>query len=332
MSTTTTIAQGPCLDALKRHPDLARRDAKSMRRLAEVRDAFVRCEVIKEHPLALFCAGSLSRMEVGNKSDLDLFVTADEVDDNHVLRKRLFRITLFSEVMAINERLTFPPFSNDGEYLKICFMDDLKSRTGSRIDDSENLFTTRMLLILESQFIANEPVYRKHLSCILKLYYRDRSEANPFRPIFLLNDLLRYWRTMCLNYEEHRHDADQPFRKKNVNLKFSRMLTVFGTVLPLIANSTDSVSKLNSLCMKTPLERLAVGLDLLDDSDLTGRWHGILDIYEEFLSWKETNDVETFLTDQKNVVNERARTLSTFLYNALTHEKIPDEFRRCLIL
>ena len=226
----------------------------------------------------------------------------------------------------------FNRFSNDGEYLKICFMGDLKSRTGSRLDDSENLFTTRMLLILESQFIANEPVYRKHLSCILKLYYRDWSEANSFKPIFLLNDLLRYWRTMCLNYEERRHYANQPFRKKNVNLKFSRMLTVFGTVLPLIADSTDSVSKIEGLCTKTPLERLAVGLDLLDDSDLTGRWPGILDIYEEFLSWKETDDVEKLLTEQNNVVNERAKTLSTFLYNALTHAKIPDEFRRCLIL
>ena len=332
MSTTTTVARGPCLDALKDHPALVRRYAKSKTRLAEVRDAFVKCEVIKEHPLAIFCAGSLSRMEVGDKSDLDLFVTADEVDDNHVLRERLFRITVFSEFMAINERLNFPPFSNDGEYLKICFMGDLKSRAGSRLDDSENLFTTRMLLILESQFIANESVYRKHLNCILKLYYRDRSEASLFKPIFLLNDLLRYWRTMCLNYEERRHDVDQPFRKKNVNLKFSRMLTVFGTVLPLIADSTDSVSKLEGLCTKTPLERLAVGLDLLDDSDLTGRWHGILDIYEEFLSWKETDDVETFLTKKKNIVNEHARTLSTFLYNALTHDKVPDEFRRCLIL
>ena len=333
ISTTTTVAQGPCLDALKHHPELAKRYAKSKKRLAEVRDAFVKCKVIsdtiEEHPLAIFCAGSLARMEVGGTSDLDLFVTADKDD---YLGRRLFKIVLFSKLIVINERLEFPPFSNDGEYLKVYFMEDLQSGTGSRLDDSENLFTARMLLILESQFVANEPVYRKHLSRILKLYYRDQSETSPFKPIFLLNDLLRYWRTMCLNYEERRHDVDQPFRKKNVNLKFSRMLTVFGTVLPLIADSAGSVSKLEGLCTKTPLERLAVGLDLLNDPDLTGRWRGILDIYEKFLSWKETEDVEKFLTEQKNVVNEHARTLSAFLYDALTHEDVPYEFRRCLIL
>ena len=51
----------------------------------------------------------------------------------------------------INERLVFPPFSNDGEYLKVYFMEDLSSRTGSPRDDGDNLFTTRMLLMLESQ-------------------------------------------------------------------------------------------------------------------------------------------------------------------------------------
>ena len=250
-------------------------------------------------------------MEIGAKSDLDLFVTADGVIDSGSVGKRLFRVSLFSEMIRINERLRFPPFSNDGEYLKIAFMDDLKSRTGSRLDDSENLFTTRMLLILEGRFVANETVYRKHLRDILHLYYRDRDETTSFKPIFLLNDLLRYWRTMCLNYEERRHEPNQPFRKKNVNLKFSRMLTVFGTVLPLVARPADSVSTVEDLCEKTPLERLATGLDILGDEALIHRWHRILDIYEEFLSWKEKNDVETFLTEQKDVVSDRAKALST---------------------
>ena len=137
---------------------------------------------------------------------------------------------------------------------------------------------------------------------------------------------------MCLNYEERRHDADRPFRKKNVNLKFSRMLTVFATVFPLIAQPADSVPKLASLCTKTPLERLATGLDLLGDEDLTDRWPGILDAYEEFLSWKEKDDVEDFLTEQTTAVNARAKDLSAFLYDALTHSNVRGEFRRYLIL
>ena len=137
---------------------------------------------------------------------------------------------------------------------------------------------------------------------------------------------------MCLNYEERRHVRDSPFRKKNVNLRFSRMLTVFGTVLPLIAEPADSVPKLKSLCAQTPLERLATGLDLLGDENLVDRWRRILDVYEEFLSWKERDDVEDFLMQQKGTVNARAGELSAFLYDALTHDNIQGEFRRHLIL
>ena len=297
-----------------------------------MRRTFADCVNITDQPLAIFCAGSLARMEIGAKSDLDVFVTADAVDESHKLRKRLFQLRLFSEMIAANDRLNFQSFSNDGEYLKLCFLDDIKFRTGSRIDDSENLFTTRMLLILESQFVANEPVYRKHLHDVLTLYYRDQAETASFRPVFLLNDILRYWRTMCLNDEERRHGVNRPFRKKNVNLKFSRMLTIFGTVLPLVAKPIDSVSELQDMCTKTPLQRLATGLDILDDEDLMDRWHHILDIYEEFLSWKEKTDVEEFLARQKNVVNDKAKTLSTFMYDALTHRRVPDDFRRYLIL
>ena len=329
--TRAAVSENACIDTLQNHA-LAERYLKSRERLTTVRTTFADCVDITDQPLAIFCAGSLARMEIGAKSDLDVFVTADAVDESHELRKRLFQLRLFSRMITANDQLGFGSFSNDGEYLKLCFMNDLKSRTGSRVDDSENLFTTRMLLILESQFIANEPVYRQHLRDVLKLYYRDQAKTTSFRPVFLLNDILRYWRTICLNYEERRHDVDRPFRKKNVNLKFSRILTVFGTVLPLVARSIDSVSELEDMCTKTPLQRLATGLDILGDEDLTDRWQHILDIYEEFLSWKEKTDVEDFLTRQKNVVNERAKTLSTFLYDALTHRRVPDDFRRYLIL
>lgn len=321
---------GSCADVLQGHRGLATRRAYAEKRLAEVRAAFEeRKVIIHNRRVAVFCVGSLARLEASAGSDLDLFVTASE-GDRHL--GRLFEIELFSELMTINKKLKFPPFSNDGEYLQIHRLDKLKSRTGSRFDDSENLFMARMLLILESRPVANNGVYSEHVHEILEHYYRDRKGKGPFRPVFLLNDLLRYWRTVCLNYEQHRHDPEQPFRKKNVNLKFSRMLTVFGTVLPLVCRPVDTVAKIEALCEKTPLERLAAGLDLLNDSRLTDRWNGILDDYEEFLSWKDKSDVETFLTEHKTLVIKRASVLSAFLYDALTHEKIPCELRRALVL
>ena len=127
-----------CFDALHSHDALAERNRRSGARLDSVREALNESPMVRDNPLAIFCAGSLARMESGRKSDLDLFVTAEAGDHHSELRRRLFQITLFSELMAINQRLGFPPFGNDGEYLKVYFTEDLTSRTGSPSDDSEN--------------------------------------------------------------------------------------------------------------------------------------------------------------------------------------------------
>ena len=86
------------------------------------------------------------------------------------------------------------------------------------------------------------------------------------------------------------------------------------------------------MCKKTPLDRLAAGLDLLNDSKLSNRWLDILNGYDEFLSWKEKTNVDAFLAENKSVINQRAEELSAFLYDALTHETIRPELRRALLL
>ena len=319
------------LDMLNHHKDLSRRRKKSVSELHRVRDAFSKCTYFKDLKLTVYCAGSLARMEIGQKSDLDVFVTAEDQDS---LKSRLAEYEIFAQLIHLNKELGFPPFSNDGEYLKVYFIDDLKDRTGSRRDDHENYFTARMLLMLESSPLIHDEIYDSHLNGILKHYYRDKQSKRTFKPLFLLNDILRYWRTLCLNYEERRHDPGRPWRKKNVNLKFSRMMTVFGTVLPLIVEKNDDASSIESLCRKTSLERFALGLDWLEDDRLLEEWPEILDNYESFLSWKDDDDVEKYLKEgaQKETVRDYAERLSNFFYRALTHEKITLEFRRYLIL
>jgi predicted nucleotidyltransferase len=319
------------LSMLNEHAALSKRRSNSLQRLELVGNKVKEEKFLDEPAITVFCAGSLARLEAGDKSDLDLFVTAD---GDGRLHSRLFEFTLFAHLIRINSDLKFPPFSNDGEYLKIHFLEDLKNRTGSRRDDIENLFTVRMLLMLESRPLINEALYYQHLTAILENYYRDGKGKSSFKPLFLLNDLLRYWRTLCLNYEERRHDPERPWRKKNINLKFSRMLTVFGTVLPLVVWPVANVEELVEFCKFTPLERLATGLDRLQDQTLLEEWPSILDIYETFLSWKEDDNIENFLKDKDNkkMVEEAAAKFAAYFYRALTHQKIREEYRRYLVL
>ena len=133
---------------LNSHEELFQRREHSRERLALVKEKIEMESYFEELGVAVFCAGSLARLEARREIRLDLFVTAD---DDPKLRSRLCEYTLFAHLIRSNEELSFPPFSNDGEYLKIHFLEDLKKGTGSRRDDSENLFTVRMLLMLKSE-------------------------------------------------------------------------------------------------------------------------------------------------------------------------------------
>ena len=73
---------------------------------------------------------------------------------------------------------------------------------GSPEDDGLNAFTARMLLLLESRPVYNAERYRRILKAVIGFYYRDFSDhSEHFRPTFLINDILRFWRTLTLNYE-----------------------------------------------------------------------------------------------------------------------------------
>ena len=140
---------------LESHKKLQQRKKESLKRLEDVRDKFGKEECFQDCQIVIFCAGSLARLEFGKKSDLDLFVTAEE----YFQPNRLEEYTLYAHLIRLNNELEFPSFSNNGEYLKVHSLKKLKNETGSHRDDSENLFTVRMLLMLESQPIVNKKKY-----------------------------------------------------------------------------------------------------------------------------------------------------------------------------
>ncbi len=205
---------------------------------------------------------------------------------------------------------------------------------GAPHDDSENLFTARMLLLLESRCVCGEDAYAESLQRIIAYYFRDKRGKRSFRPLFLLNDLLRYWRTLCLNYELIRDNPSRPWRKKNINLKFSRMLTVFGTIFPILAGNIDNEDAVRKLVELSPHQRFAFGLGFLGDESLLQRYGQFLDDYEAFLSWKEIEsvDLEGKLEELDKESRMVARRFSDFIYAVVTHEALDPDMKKYLVL
>ena len=73
---------------------------------------------------------------------------------------------------------------------------------GTEKDDVTNTFTARLLLLLESRPLVEDAAYKDIVQEVIKSYWRDYDDHSAtFMPAFLANDILRLWRTFCVNYE-----------------------------------------------------------------------------------------------------------------------------------
>jgi predicted nucleotidyltransferase len=242
--------------------------------------------------VTVFAAGSYGRLEAGENSDLDLFVVGSKT----AKISRLDETRLLAKIADVNDQMGLPSFSGEMRFFKLYSAKDLIENTGHPTDDTENSFTARMLL-LESKCVIGDKIYDEIIENVISNYFRDGKGKSDFRPLFLLNDLLRYWRTLCLNYEHTRSDTGKPWRKKNLNLRFSRLSTVFSTVYALLAMKCDNVA-MSALVQQTPFERLANAIDMNACGDMCEDFDCILNRYSWFLKLKDEKGSEPLLEDE----------------------------------
>lgn len=320
---------------LTEHTALQERMKFSKETLGKITTHLDGCPACSRPDLCIFAAGSLARYETGRSSDLDLFFIGDRADRNPKERSisRLQEIEAFADLVRLNADLHLEPFSGDGRYLKIHELSDIINGTGTAEDDSENLFTTRLLLLLESKPIAGHIVYSRAVAEVLKMYFRDGRGRKGYRPLFLLNDILRYWRTLCLNYEQARREDGKPWWKVNLNLKFPRKLTVFSTVLAIIATRLTTEEEFFTIAQMTPMERLAFALDTMDDIDLLVEFEVVLDNYEEFLAAKSHRELEGPTKPAPLIeFSKKAEHMNDFLHNVLASQKLDRRLVRYVLI
>lgn len=245
---------------------------------------------------------------------------------------RLQEVCALADLIAVNEELALHPFTGDGQYLKIHELHDIIEGTGSSDDDSENLFTTRLLLLLESQPLAGDRLYCQAVKQVLDMYFRDGRGRKDFRPLFILNDILRYWRTLCLNYERDRSTEGKPWWKRNLNLKFPRKLTVFSTVLCIVATRMTSAEDFLQVSSMTPMERLAFALDQMSDGALHEGFARVLDDYEDFLAAKSHSELDAPTSTPLEVFNTKAQRLDDFLHAAFRSPTLDQRLVRYVLI
>jgi len=222
-------------------------------------------ELATEHDVCVYVTGSYGRLEAWAGSDIDIFLLGASGTRERKL-PWLKETKLMAGLITEAEAMRFPPFSGDGKWLRIQYVDEIAQILGSAEDDSENAFTARMLLLLESRPLVGEALYGQLVSDVVDLYFRDFADySDRFIPGFLTNDILRFWRTLTLNYEYERMRvaADEPVAKagaalRNYKLKFSRLSTCFSMVTNLASLAAPVTrQQVIELTRMTPRERFA---------------------------------------------------------------------------
>jgi hypothetical protein len=308
----------------------------SRNRLGELRQRIAALPEVAAFPtLSIFGAGSYARLEASEYSDIDMFFLVQGKKED-LTEPRTNSMRLFGKIVEIIDDMHFPKFSNDGEYLTLLSTDDILENLGGRIDDHNNYFTARMLLLLESHCLFGDEAYMDITAKIVNSYFRDFPDHDTtFQPVFLLSDISRYWKTLVLNYENRRNftAADEAHktrhRVRNFKLKFSRMTTCYASIAAigsLVAPVADQ--QIVELTTRTPQERLK---QVASNAPSAARVIGdIQDEYGWFLEMTglPTLELEDHFADRakRKHMFERANAYGHLMFNLLraVDEAVPE--------
>ncbi len=165
--------------------------------------------------------GSLARGEYTQGSDVDWTLLIDgQADEGHYKAARA--------VAEVLQREEFHAPGPTGVFGNVAFSHPILHQIGGQ-DDTNKLTTQRILLLLESRPVARAEAYERVLGLVLTRYVEDDrgllyGSKRSIVPRFLLNDIVRYWRTVTVDFVYKQRDRADGWALRNVKLRMSRKL------------------------------------------------------------------------------------------------------------
>ncbi|WP_306397826.1 nucleotidyltransferase domain-containing protein [Telluria beijingensis] len=244
---------------------------------------------------SIVVGGSLARGEASDESDIDYFFFGD--DQASVNRATEFLRSKESDIARIVGKAPSADgaFGAGGCETRLALLTDI----GGNADENSKI-TRRILFLLEGAWLTSEPTFTQYRREVLMRYVSEHIAA-PHLTRFLLNDVIRYYRTICVDFEFKTVEKQKEWGLRYIKLRYSRQFLYFSGIMAIAQTvgltPTAKVERLMELFEQTPIERVRTICGSNADSALA--------LYDNFL--------------EKISSPEMRRELNSVTQNSVTH-------------
>lgn len=214
-------------------------------------------------PLDVLVFGSIAREEATTQSDVDYLVVLHGLCDDPKSARRTI------EVMKESiKELNYGKPGATGMFGSVVSAADITERIGLDADTNMS-HSRRVLMLTESRSVFRDDLQARLIRAIVQRYLIDYEEPKDGPPRFLLNDVMRYWRTVAVDYQAKLWmKGNDDWGLRYLKLITSRKLSYAGALVPLLTcNRTDvdelveayrrpSLARLSSLALRDGFDRL----------------------------------------------------------------------------
>ncbi|MFK7821388.1 MAG: hypothetical protein AB8G99_21915, partial [Planctomycetaceae bacterium] len=189
---------------------------------------------LNERVRTIYVSGSIGRMEAVATSDCDLVVV---LNDEELASGSSIMSTVFDCV----ERVGCQRPKAAGIFgFPTSFEELLDPKTAGVVDEDLGVFGKRIQALLDSQPLVHPQEFESLQPSILKRYASAPiADPGAFQLRWLVDDLIRYWRSLCARTRWLSHDNQRHWRALNVKVRHSRMLLCAG-LYHLLVEVVDS--------------------------------------------------------------------------------------------
>jgi predicted nucleotidyltransferase len=306
--------------------DVLRTARETSRKTRKDLDALLSSEIGKyaSEDTSLVVFGSLARGEWTSKSDLDWTYLIDGGAKSDHLQ-------ITQEIQRVFKENGFGEPGPTGTFGNMAFSHDIIHQIGGQSDTNKNT-TQRILLLLESRPIGKRTeAYDRVIPAVIDRYLDEDThllthDSKNYRvPRFLLNDIVRFWRTMAVDFASKQRDrAGKGWGLRNAKLRMSRKLIFASGLLVCFSSNLDSdlqskistdkndiklklVNHLRGYVQLTPLEVLAQSIERY------GIPHSVTqDLFGSYTEFLKVLDDKSSREALENLRAEDSRTDPTF--------------------